>query len=360
MSPAFNEPDTTTKEEKSETYGLGLAVGLSGRYLQDELAKSSKSGGWLEISGNHEINNWLQGNLTVGAVLSSGSAISLYDSSVGPSSYIYLTEASLTFKMIESFEVEAGVIGSNFMTMPSLLANDGFPGLVEKFIIGDKDGSNFTLKASQLLPSTKLETRVGGDTALPSLLLAGGEATLEAAEGVSFGVSANHFRFYNLPTTTAEGARLTGNSLSNGIGPGLYFDYLFEGYQAGFKFKIRPESSAVGFTWDGGYVRNIRAPEGLNEGYSSNLKAHIQVRSLKIEPSFGVFYNEKDTLPGLYTQGSIGQNNRRAYSAGLALATPGGTEFYTKIIQGDVIEDDPYLADRTIFTLGMEANYDIL
>jgi hypothetical protein len=111
----------------------------------------------------------------------------------------------------------------------------------------------------------------------------------------------------------------------------------------------------------GAALRNFEAPVGARDGYMVALQPKMIFGSTQVEPNLGYFHHESDTLPAAYTSTGVGNSNREGFVVGLR------TEFKDEDlaltaswVQANEVADNPYTANRTIISIGLETTYDLL
>lgn len=353
-------PSTTEPQGRGKPTAK-LSVSVNGRRIHDQFVKSNIAGPGLELSAAHEFSSKLSADLVVGALFNSGTASSLFTTEGQPSSYIYMSEATLTFAPIQPLALKGGVIETRFSTNQSIFRPSGFPGVAESVKFGG-DRFNLTLQATQTMPTASGVSKNYVDSdEQPYLLLhtLGGNAG-NKDDALSLSASVTHFLFSDLPANAAQDSRFVGNSVSGLGASSARFQYQFQGFEASTILRSRLSRSMKLELRTAG-LRNSEAPNGKNLGYNATLIPVIDVGNMEFKPEVGYFHNESDTLPASYTSSGIGSNNRKGWLAGLrAKFKEENVTLSTRWVEANKIDANPYTADRTIFTINLETSYDIL
>ncbi len=338
-----------------------LTVSVNGRRIHDQYVKSSTAGPGLELAAQHRFNGKLAADLVVGALMNSGTASSLFTTEGQPSSSVYMSEASLSWEPVDPIAFRGGVIETRFSTNQSIFRSTGFPGVMERARFGG-DRYSLALAATQTMPTALgISKNYVDSDRQPYLLLhtIGGAAGAED-DRVSLSASLTHFLFSDLPANAAQDSRFVGNSVVGLGASAARFQYGFQGFEASALLRARL-SRAMGVELKGASLRNQDAPEGKNSGYNATVTPVIGLASVEIKPEVGYFHNESDTLPASYTSTGVGSNNREGWLAGVkAKFKDENVTLSARWVEANKIDPNPYTADRTIFTVGLETTYDLL
>lgn len=352
----------STKTKRSvETSHLKLTAGMSSKFTNDYFNRTTIGGGYFEATGEREFNKYLSGFFTTGAYFASGNGASLYGTDATSYQYFAISRASFVIKPIEFFDVEAGILGRNFTTLPAAFAADGFLGVSESINIGKTDETHLTFQARQQTLSSDADKNLPSKQNNPTLTMIGADSLLKTKYS-SFGISAHFFNFSQLPAAVANNAVfLNDTTLAIKGSPNNSFAYDFRGIQFGGVARI-DLNKRVDLGFKGGFVRNSAAAPGTGTGYSLAAGSKIRISNdIILEPEIGYYYNERNVLPAPYVSNSLGNVNRKAYIARAGLKFPKeDLEVFSSFVRAIELYDWPTSADRSIFTLGVEAAYDIL
>lgn len=342
-----------------ENSHLSLDAGMGSTYLSDNLSRTTLGTGFLETSGERQFSKYFSAFLTAGAYFASGNGASIYATEATSYQYFAISRASFIAKPVEYFDVELGILGRNFTTLPAAFAAEGFLGVSENINIGDTEGTHLTLQARQQMLTSDADPNTPKSSAMPSLNMVGVDSLLKLKYS-QFGISAHYFDFSPLPAVLANQA-VGFNQTTTIKGPTNRFAYDFRGLQMGGV--IRADlTKRLDVGLKAGFIRNVAASPGTGTGYSLAVGSKIVASpEITIEPEIGYFYNEKNVLPAPFVSNSLGNVNRRAVAGRVGVKfTEEEIEVWGRFIRTVEIEDLPYTADRSIMQVGVSASYDIL
>lgn len=350
------------KETSSPTTHLSISTGMLGRSLEDKYVNSKYAGATMDLSGSHAINDQLEARLAVGFFLTAGSYSNLYGSEGAAPNVVYLDEAAVTYKPLSFLSIEAGVILTEFSSLPSNLEALGFPSFRQTL---HTSGDNYKaeLYATQAIPTS--------DTAAVQATKSGITTTLQVyglsattnpndQKGLTVAGSISRFEFKNLNTSAASDSSQLGNTVDGGLGPQARFRYGYAGTETGARLAYR-FSNGFKSALSGAFIRNEEAPSDRNRGYMYTGALELPMGTNVLSGSLGYFYNESDTLPASYTSSRKGSNNRFGQVGRVMLSNhKKDVSGYVQYTRANEIVNKPYTADRDIVVLGLELGYDIL
>lgn len=341
---------------------LSVTTGLLGRSLEDRYVNSKYAGGAINLNGTHRLADGLEARLAVGFILSAGSYSNLYGSEGSAPNAVYVDEAALAYKPFSSLSLEAGVILTQFSTMPSNMESMGFPSLRQTFEMGNDD-YKAQLFATQAIPTSDTAAVQATQSGITTTLLMygiGGTTNAQDRQGLTLSGSIGRFQFENLNSSAATDSQTLGNSVDAGGGPQARFRYEFEGTEIGAKTAYRFRNGFQA-NLSGAFLRNEKAPEGKNKGYLYSIGGALPLGNREISASVGYFYNEEDTLPASYTSTGKGSNNRFGQVARFGMAnSKDAVSGFVQYTRANEIVNKPFTADRDIIVLGLEIGYDVL
>lgn len=356
--------ETSALEGSHKATKLELKAGVMGRSLEDEVVNSKYAGGTIDINAERTlIKDYLAARLNLSVIMTSGSYTNQYpDSGEGKAPTAFnINEAALAFTPASFLKFEAGVLLTQFSSIPSNFEALGFPGAKETIEVGNDDFKIATF-AMQAIPTSDTAAVKSGESGVSSQLqLIGVNFSTDPKDKKDFGLAASVVRydFKNLNTSAATDSRTLGNTVS-ADGPQARFMYEFGGYEssANMAYQMTKRLKA---TMSGSYIKNEKAPDLFNKGYLYSAGLSTPVAGSEIAFTGGYFYNESDTLPASYTSTGKGSNNRFGNVYRLSMENKkdkiNGFVQYTK---ANEIEDRPYTADREIIVFGLEVAYEIL
>lgn len=362
---AASAQDTTTKisiEAPAQRPPLNLRVtaGLGAQDIMDELVRSSGANGYLIMQGSQEILPKVSARMRAGFYFAENSAADLYGREGGSGSSVGIEHAHISIRPVERAVIDIGVLSRSFSTVPYTFRTDGTLGAQESYLWGEKSGTYLELSTSQILPSSSTaEKRAGKDRETPLLLMAGGDLGLKLHELTTWNLKAQYFQYSNLTADAAHRSRQ--HNTVRGFGAdNSQFAYGFEGFQLGSSL-ITQWTGNLKTTLNGGYILNQLAAPGTGKGYAVTVGADYKTSKYVISPLVGLYYNERNVLPAVYTSSTYGRTNRIATNLTLRVSMPQeNLSFYGRYVQADLIEEEFSLSDRRVFSLGMEATYDVL
>lgn len=355
----ISELPLPSKEKRTE---FSLSTGLLGRSMEDLYVNSKYAGGTIALSGAHRISKELSARMEVGFILSAGSYSNLYGSEGSAPNIVYIDEAAVSYRPLKNLLFEAGVILTQFSTMPSNLESLGFPSLRQAYDFGNED-TKAQIFAQQSIPTSDTAAVQATQAGITTTFLAYGagfSTNLQKENGFGFSGSASRFEFNNLNASAATDSQLLGNSVDSAGGPQARFRYGFAGTELGAGASYR-FSQGTELSLNGAFLRNELAPEGKDRGYLYTVGFAQPLGVSEVSASIGYFYNEEDTLPASYTSSGKGSNNRFGQVARLGYTN--SKENVTGFVQytrANEIVNKPYTADRDIVVLGLEVSYDVL
>lgn len=354
----LNNTDFKQKRVVTENH-FKLTAGISAQRISDDLSRSSRGRGSFDIEGERFLFPELSGFLSAGAYFASGSAASLFQNQDASYNYVNIARASLVYKPSKFGDLEAGILGRSFTTLPAAFKTDGFLGVSERLILGDDKNSYVALRAQQVLLPTDPDKNAPSQSKTPTLNTLGVEGQIKSGP-ITAALSGHFFAFSKLPASAAVKSQ-DYNSVSPPVGQASQYVYDFEGIQLGSSFGVE-WSKRITTNLKSGYILNRKALDGHSQGFSTVLGAKINAGPNRVlKPELGLYYNESDVLPSIFVSNSYGNVNRRAYTAYLAVEFPEqDLSFYGRIVKAAEIWDRPYTADREIYLIGLEAFYDLL
>ncbi len=347
----------TTSASAAKKYSLSLNTKLGASRVEDIYVKSTVAGAELGLDGKQFLLPSITSQISLGVNLYTGNASSYFTDEGRPSSGVSIREASVLFKATPNLSAQAGVIRTRFSPGNSVLARS-FPGISEKMKWGD-DFTSIRLEASQAMPTSgTVSLRVLDDDTSPYLLV----HTLATSIGKDLSARANltHFKFGELGSGSAQDSRFYGNTVDGYGKQNARFVYTFEGFEAGAGIDYRI-SDSFAISCDGYYTMNNEAPITKRAAYATALEVKYLDSTYEIAPSLNYFRAESDVLPASYSSSGFGSNNRQGFGFGLRLNFPKDQMgFSGSWAQANKIEDNPYMGDRSVIRLQMEAKYDLL
>jgi hypothetical protein len=163
-----------------------------------------------------------------------------------------------------------------------------------------------------------------------------------------------------LSTNVATDSYYTGNSLSafEGIAKGVRFKHGFMGTESTAMVKQnvgKHEVSVYGST-----INNDQAQVGKDKGQIVGGNVNLIFGNYAFKPAYAVFDYGADVTPNAYTTLIARYQNRIGHRIGFDMEMKKEKLFLrTTYVKLDMKDDNPYLADREVFNIAVEAKYDI-
>lgn len=339
---------------------LSLKAAVKTRRITDKNLQATISGAELETDLKHTFGKVVSSHLNFLTLLQAGSTNSMFSDEGKATNGFSINEAAMVFKAMPELAFKGGLIETRPSSMPTFFFRRGFPGLSET-VTTSRGRFRGSLTAAQLVPTASGFSRDRSSETGPSLLLHTATAQVgEENDRLSATVSAMHFRFDNLNANNAQESRFIGNTVE-GLGAAqARFTYDYEGAQGTLTLRARL-NRVFSAELNGSTIRNFAAPSGAAAGWLATFVPTIDLPAVALKPELGYYRAESDILPALYTESAYGQTNRGGAIAGLKVELKDEHVTLTsRWIQARKLTENPYLADRSIFTVGIEGKYELL
>ncbi|MBL7544010.1 MAG: hypothetical protein JNL11_09345 [Bdellovibrionaceae bacterium] len=354
-------PTPEVAEEKPHKSTGKVTFSIYSRQTEDAFARSHQGVTTISPEFTARYGQYLTLGLDLAGIFGSGNASNFWNDDGKAPNSILLNEAYVKVNVFEGVFIKAGVIKTPLNPVFSIMSPGAFMGTQQEWQIGS-DNSNITLSAFQAIPSSGTVSRRIYDDGTQAYYLTqtlGGKLKSEAF-GTEFRVAATRFQFENLSNNVAGDSYLSGNSLSafEGFGKLSRFRHGFMGTEAAFNLKQeigKHEACVFAST-----ITNDQAPAGKNKGNIVGACLKVAFGNVLVRPTYSVFDYDADVTPAAYTTLTGRYHNREGYRVGIDVELKKEKlalkSYYTKM---DVKEANPYLADREIYNLAVEAKYDI-
>lgn len=338
-----------------------VRAGMGAKRRADIATMTTLGSGYLEASGERNFGKYLSGNFLAGAYFASGSGASLYQTDATSYEYFAISQASITLKPLEMFDVEAGILGRPFTTLPAFFAAEGFLGAAGNVNLGDPDGIHVTLQARQQFLTSEADQNAPNATNNPKLTMLGADVTFKSRQ-FNFGLAGHFFDFTTLPAAVANQAIMI-NDTTSMRSPVNSFAYDFRGLQFGAN-ALWTASKRFDLGLKGGYIVNNAAAPGTGAGYLIAIGSkYVLNPTVTLKPELGTYYNERNVIPAPYVSSAYEIINRRSYRAYLGVELPiEKVTLFGSVTQANMLDKNTaqIYTDRTIYQIGVEAAYDIL
>lgn len=350
----------TVNDERPYKPAGRVNFGLYNRQTSDAFANSNQGATSIGVEFTAKYNEYLTLGVDLLGVFGSGNASNFWNDDGKAPNSILLNETYVKVNIHKNIFVKAGVVKTPMNPVYSIMTPLAFVGAQEEWQIG-ADESNIKLTAYQGIPSSGTVSRRMYDDGTQAYYLAQTlSGNLKSGFGSDFKIAVTRFQFENLSSNVAGDSYLSGNSLTafEGMGKLARFRYGFMGTESAVNFKQdigKHEMCLFGST-----IRNDQAPAGKNEGRILGGCFKVAFGNYSVRPAYSVFNYDADVTPAAYTTLTGRYHNREGYRIGVdfelkkekvALKT-----YYTNM---EVKEANPYLADREIYNVAVEAKYDI-
>lgn len=358
VSPNVSAP----KEEEEKPYKPTGKVLFSvySRQTEDSFARSHQGVAVINPEVTARYGEYITVGLELAGFFGTGNASNFWsDDGKAPNS-ITLMEAYGKVNLHKNLFVKAGAVKTPLNPLMSIMTPGAFVGAQEEWQIG-ADESNITVNAFQAVPSSGTVTkRIYDDGTQAYFLSQTAIGKLKIQSGTEFKLAATRFQFENLSTNVATDSYFLGNSLSS-----------FEGSSKSYRFRhgfMGTESAAtvkqdIGkhelFVFASAIV-NDQAAAGKNKGSMVGGSVKTVFGNYIVRPSYTRFNYDADVTPTVYTTMTGRFQNRDGYRIGIDIELKKEKlalkNYYLKM---DLKDANPYLADREIYNIAVEAKYDI-
>ena len=253
-----------------------------------------------------------------------------------------LMELVASFKPFSCCQLEVGSINQSHLNNPLLIAYRSFPGAIlysayESKTLGVKAKFQHTVPTS-----TSFETDRRAQEPLPSFETQGVEIWLTPFSWFKLEANLNRFVYGDLPSVVAWNSRRFGNTQVRGDDPATAsFPYAFEGLSQAYSvyFQYTP-------TWSQSFhmksIENFRAPADRRNSQLISTGLKMDFSSIALNPRYGLFFAESDSVPSLYSAFEYGRSNRKGQVMGLSLDFKEmGLKIHGNYYQADLIEKAP-------------------
>lgn len=333
---------------------------LYSRQTEDAFASSQQGATGIGAEFTAKYGDHITLGVDLLGLFGSGNASNFWNDDGKAPNSILLNETYVKVNFHKNIFVKAGVVKTPLNPVFSIMTPGAFVGAQEEWQIG-ADESNIKLIAYQGIPSSgTVSRRIYDDGTNAYFLSQTISANLKTTYGTEFKTAASRFQFENLSSNVAGDSYLSGNSLTafEGMGKLARFRYGFMGTEVAFNLKQEIGKHEVCLF--GSAIKNDQAPAGKNEGAIVGGCVKVAFGNYSVRPSYSVFDYDADVTPAAYTALTGRYHNRKGYRIGidfelkkekLALKT-----YYTSM---ELKDANPYLADREIYNVAVEAKYDI-
>ncbi|OYZ19183.1 MAG: hypothetical protein B7Y39_12330 [Bdellovibrio sp. 28-41-41] len=358
VSPNVSAP----KEEEEKPYKPTGKVLFSvySRQTEDEFSRSHQGVTVINPEFSARYGEYITLGLDLAGFFGTGNASNFWtDDGKAPNS-IVLSEAYAKINIHPNLFVKAGAIKTPLNPLMSIMTPGAFMGTQEEWQIG-ADESNITVNAFQAIPSSGTVTkRIYDDGTQAYFLSQTVSGKLKAQTGTEVKLAATRFQFENLSTNVATDSYFLGNSLTafEGSSKSFRFRHGFMGTESGVT--VKQEIGKHELFLFASTIVNDQAEAGKNKGNMVGGSVKTVFGNYIVRPSYTRFNYDADVTPTVYTTMTGRFQNRDGYRVGIDIELKKERlalkNYYIKM---DLKDANPYLADREIYNIAVEAKYDI-
>ena len=338
---------------------------LWGRSLTDPLIHSSAALTYIDSRLDLDYSSWLALDFQVAGYFAAGNPQNFYSTEGENTNGIYLEEAAANIKPFDHLVVRGGALYISMNPILSIMSQNGFLGTDEKYEFALSDVPlTITAYALQSVPSSGVVTKGLIDDNPDAWFLT---ETLEAdlklvSLGTILKVATTHYEFGNLSSNVASESQQIGNNVASftGIGANTQFTVGFGGFETAASLQT-DWGKRFSTELTGSVIKNNEALPIDNWGEQAALAVTTKFEKYNLIPSVTVFNMGADVTPATYTILSYRYQDRIGWTGMLKFELKKEKiNFFGSYSRQDVIISNPYLGDRDIYSLGMEAKYDLL
>lgn len=353
-------PSVSSEEKPFETAGK-LTVNIYGRQVEDELSRNHQGVTTINPEAKVKYGDRITLGVDFAVQMGSGNASNFWNDDGVTANTFILFEAYGKLNLHKNIFIKAGAVKTPINPVSTIMSRGTFFGVQESWQVG-ADNSNITLSAYQAVPSAGIVSRRIYDDGTQAYFLSqtlGGKLKSEIT-GTEFKAAATRFQFENLSTNVANDCYFLGNSLSafEGSSKSFRFRHGFMGTESSAALNQEVGKHEVFFTVSS--IINDQAPSGKNQGRLAGGGFKLINGNYAIKPSYYAFDYDADVTPTTYTLMTNRYQNRKGYRADVAIELKKEKlALISTYLKMDLKDENPYLADREIYNIALEAKYDI-
>lgn len=352
---------TTENTNRSFVPKGKLTLAVYGRQVEDAFLKNKQGVSVINPEFEASYNDYLTLGLEFAALIGTGNTSNFWSEEGKAPSSILLTEAFAKVNFHENVFFRVGALETTINPISSIMSSMTFLGAQEEWQVGAKE-SNITLSAYQSVPSSGSVSKNlydDGSTAYFFSETISGKFKSQTT-GTEIKVAATRFQFENLSTNVATESSLLGNSLESFEGLGKAFRYKIGFMGTETAASLNQELGSVEIGVRGSSIVNDQAPEGYNKGKQVGVHGKLTLGNYVFKAFYSQFDYQADVTPATYSLITSRYQNRKGQKLGfdvelkkekLALRT-----MYVDLKEKEI---NPYLANRAIYNILLEAKYDL-
>lgn len=358
VSPSVSAP----KEEEEKPYKPTgkILFSVYSRQTEDSFSRSHQGVTVINPEFSARYGEYITLGLDLAGFFGTGNASNFWtDDGKAPNS-IVLNEAYAKINIHPNLFVKTGAIKTPLNPLTSIMTPGAFMGAQEEWQIG-ADESNITVNAFQAIPSSGTVTkRIYDDGTQAYFLSQTVSGKLKIKTGTELKLAATRFQFENLSTNVATDSYFLGNSLTafEGSSKSFRFRHGFMGTESSANLKQEIGKHEV-FLFASTII-NDQAEAGKNKGGMVGGSVKTVFGNYVVRPSYTRFNYDADVTPTVYSTMTGRFQNRDGYRVGIDIELKKERlalkNYYLKM---DLKDANPYLADREIYNIAVEAKYDI-
>lgn len=346
----------------SSPWKHSLVLSVFGQGISDRLEQTRSAGVGGVASITYEPQTWLTADLRLLALAQSGSAHGLTNPSV-PRNFFYPLNATMELKPNKYVAVEGGAMGQTQFNNPLLMDVYSFPGVAQKLYAFNDREFKLYFQANQSVPvSTSMTNTSSQNEALPTMFSNTLQVRYTPDKLTNVRFSGGHWAFNDLPSQTAMESMRSGNTVFGTQMPNFRYAYGFQGITASASAEA-PLTPRIIPKIGGTYLRNVEAPDGRNQAYST--LGFLKVRATREVSLTGGgewFISESDASPAVYNLAAFdfnstgfGHSNRQGYAAEFRVTyEPNNFTVKARYTDARLLEKNAQQADTQIFFVGLE------
>jgi hypothetical protein len=340
-----------------------VTFSLYSRQTEDSLSRSHQGTTIINPEFSARYDDYISLSLELAGLFGSGNASNFWTDDGKAPNTILLHEAAAKINVHKNAFIKAGALKATLNPLSSIMPvtfGGAFMGVQEEWQIG-ADDSNITLGAFQAIPSSgTVSKRIYDDGTQAYFLSQTVGSKLKVSSGTEIKAAATRYQFENLSTNVAVDSYFLGNSLTafEGSSKSFRFRHGFMGTESAVT--VKHEINKHELFLFASMIVNDQAPDGKNKGNMVGGSIKASFGNYAIRPSYTRFNYDADVSPAVYSTTTARFQNREGYRVGFDIELKKEKlalkNYYIKM---DLKDANPYLADREIYNIAVEAKYDI-
>lgn len=353
---------TPTKVSRKKKTSLSVVGKLNGSNYSNDFTEKTVAGLDLGVDLKHYLHSNFLARVQAGVIMETGTLQSVLGDNLisnGP----YLQTAYVKWIPNPYFYLQSGIIDQVLVDNQLLIDEIPFPAAVEGINIGNKD-FHVKLRAEQAIPTAAtLSTEMNEVEPLPYLLLETFSLTWRMVPQFRIKTHITHFSFNDLPSSVAKSSAKLGNTvLIHPTNDKIFtFGSDFQGIEYGGEMGWWI-AQPLRVTLSGKAIDNLEGLQDSNRGMLLGSEIFLRITpTIAVAPSFEYFYNEANTSPAFYNNGSVyGHNNREGQVIAMKLDfSKINFQIKGKYINSRLIDLNPVQSDEEAFLIQLKTSYSL-